>query len=293
VSPPSPKPTPRPVVKASESESTNDASENDASDSDGEGANKKTADADNANKDTTDADNASEESTKSETETVNSKENTGNANTDNADSESSGSDQRDSAFRDRIVEPVKTEAETPVDEGTDAADGTRRLLGDAARQCRSAFAYCQGKRATKQQPRSSLPLCLSPGRNEGWSNLIASEQAMECTLYVGASGCDVTKAEAIGVLFVDSNRAEVVFEVDDDSRWVLSQLHVYVGDGKYPRARDNSPASPADYPRVEVFEDPTKTATVELDDGDLQVGHYVIAHASVCAEESFDEIVTE
>jgi hypothetical protein len=279
-------PTRKPVA-AQSSANGNNGNGNNANKNNGNNANKNNGSGNgnnaNANKNNASGNNANKNNANS---------NSANKNTNTANS-NSGTGQRDSAFRDRIVDQV-SQAETPVQDSA-AAGGTRRLVSldaqELAGQCRSAFAYCRGK-ATKTVPASS-PLCLSPGHDEGWSNLIATEHAMECTLYVGASECDVTNAEAIGVLFVDANRAEVVFEVDEDSEWVLSQLHVYVGSDKAPLARDGSPVSPVDYPRVEVFEDPTKTATVELDDGDLQVGHYVIAHASVCTEESFDELATE
>jgi hypothetical protein len=277
-------PTRKPVAAQSSGSGTssnNNANKNNAN---GNNANKNNGSG-NTNKNNANGNNANSNNANSNSAIKNTNTNTANSN--------SGTGQRDSAFRDRIVDQV-SQAETPVQDSA-AAGGTRRLVSldaqQAAGQCRSAFAHCRGK-ATKTVPASS-PLCLSPGHDEGWSNLIATEHAMECTLYVGASECDVSNAEAIGVLFVDANRAEVVFEVDEDSEWVLSQLHVYVGGDKAPLARDGSPVSPADYPRVEVFEDPTKTATVELDDGDLQVGHYVIAHASVCTEESFDELATE
>ena len=192
--------------------------------------------------------------------------------------------------------PVEDKAEAPTDNAVappeNANDSpvvdngkSRQLTNDE--QCQSAFAYCPGNNA-------ALPLCdkaepssqVEPVSPWGWSNLLQSPDAvMECTLYVGALECDIEKATPVGTVTIDSSRNEVLYRLNDDSQWILSQLSLYVGHEEFPWVASASATVPMAYPIQKHLDHQSllKSATILVEESSrLQSGRFVVAHANVC-----------
>lgn len=159
--------------------------------------------------------------------------------------------------------------------------------GGPGEDCETAFAY------NGDDPGTCFLQIDLDGDGEGDFNrwgwtigpLAESDETRYYDIYAGAGQCDITKGTRVGKLMVSyfDGVASVVYMLDLDNEWLITEVHTYVGNNILPQKSGNYTVAPGQYPHQAKSASGIKT-TVAYVVEDLSGDIYVVAHAVVCKE---------
>lgn len=114
----------------------------------------------------------------------------------------------------------------------------------------------------------------------GWSNGIVFNEL--CKLYANAAHCDLSKADLVGYVRVDTLNDRLQITMEDE--YTLAELHVHVGVDEFPVAPNGKDMiAPGLYPYQYDFDEPgVYRASLHLGEQVMDQSNFMIVHAKVC-----------
>lgn len=145
----------------------------------------------------------------------------------------------------------------------------------------------EGETAFAYDPTNGLATCFQDGTPSfsrwGWTNGTYSVGTYSLDLWAAAGQCDTNKGSLVGTVGLTVNASgdvNVVYNIN--SEVTLMEVHVYVGDEKYPLDNNSEPTvAPGGYTFIDDDDSDGIVTNIFLGNYNIDGGIYIIAHATV------------
>lgn len=132
----------------------------------------------------------------------------------------------------------------------------------------------------------------------GWTNFFDTEGQYTMNVYSGAGQCDISKGTFTAQAFISYEDGNVSVTVETLPGFSMTEIHVYVGEAKYPVQGNSPTVAPGQYPYInDQLDNETEYSFNDIDVSEYTDGFYVIVHAVICGNgdnqesKSFPEIL--
>lgn len=118
----------------------------------------------------------------------------------------------------------------------------------------------------------------------GWTSGPLTYGTYKFSIWAAAGQCDLSKGQLVGVVTLTYQQTkQVTVEYEMLEGYHLTETHVYVGNSRYPIAKNGNPTvAPGQYPHIHSSLDNVEYDVFVIQDVMLSDQIYLIAHGVVC-----------